>query len=126
MLLLDTHTLLWFYGGDPQIPTTLRDKILDIQTVCIVSIASLWEIAIKLNPGKLALDTPLSDLFDFIVRNQMQVLPIEFTHLLGLSKLPHFHKDPFDRIIIAQALAEGLSIATKDAYFQDYEVKIEW
>lgn len=125
-LLLDTHTLLWFYGGDDVLPANLSQMIQSPATTCFISITSLWEITIKVSLGKLELNTPISELFDFLERNQFWVIPIEFNHLLELQRLPNHHKDPFDRLIIAQALAENLAVATKDSFFSHYGLTIQW
>ena len=125
-LLLDTHTLLWFYSGDSQLPDHIKEEIENTNNQCFLSIASVWEITIKLGTGKLELDNSLNELFQFITRNQIQILPIEFNHLLRLERLPNHHKDPFDRIIIAQSFEENLPIYTKDSFFQDYGVTVRW
>jgi PIN domain nuclease of toxin-antitoxin system len=105
-LLLDTHALLWFYGGDESLPVDLRQTISNSDTICYVSVASLWGITIKIGLGKLEIGTSLTEFFDFLERNQFWVLPVELGHLLQLQQLPTHHRDPFDRLIIAQALAE--------------------
>ncbi|OZI08907.1 PIN domain nuclease [Siphonobacter sp. BAB-5385] len=125
-VLLDTHALLWFYGGDESLPVKLREQIKSFDNRCYLSVASLWEISIKVSLGKLELGTSLREFFDFIDRNNFQIIPIEFEHLLTLQQLPLFHKDPFDRIIIAQALTEQLTIASKDRFFQDYALPMVW
>ena len=125
-LLLDTHTLLWFYGGDDQLPASVRETIRNPTNECLVSMASLWEIVIKISLGKLRIDATTDDLFTFLAQNQIWVMPIELTHLLELERLPQHYKDPFDRIIIAQATAERLPVATKDVIFSDYGIDIRW
>ncbi len=125
-LLLDTHTLLWFYGGDETLPLNLKEFIRDPINDCYVSIASLWEIIIKVSLGKLEIGAPISELFDFLERNQFWIIPIEFEHLLQLQRLAHHHRDPFDRLIIAQALANNLTVATKDPFFSQYGLTTQW
>jgi len=125
-VLLDTHALLWFYSGDAQLSLTSQALIKDTSNNCYVSIASIWEITIKYNIGKLELENPLTDLFEFIKRNQISVIPIEFDHLLKLSSLPLIHRDPFDRIIIAQGITEKLTVISKDRFFTDYDLPIIW
>lgn len=125
-LLIDTHTLLWYYEGSSELPIKIRELINDIANNCYISIGSLWEITIKYRLGKLELENGLMDLFDFIQRNNIIILNIEMEHLLSLNKLEGHHKDPFDRIIIAQAITENLYIASKDAVFDDYKIKIIW
>lgn len=125
-LLIDTHTLLWYYSGDEALPVNLRRVIGNPGNFCYVSVASLWEITIKIGLGKLSIETPLEEFFDFLERNQFWVIPVELNHLLELQALPQHHKDPFDRLIIAQALAEKLPIITKDSNFSKYGLTVQW
>lgn len=125
-LLLDTDTLLWFYGGDDALPVDLKEAIRNPSNDCYFSIASLWEITIKVSLGKLEIGTPMTELFNFLERNQFWVIPIELNHLLQLQQLPQHHRDPFDRLIIAQALAESLPVATKDAFFSQHGLTTRW
>ncbi len=99
--LLDTHTLLWFLDGDKELPTHLKKEIEDVRNDCFISIASLWEIAIKYSLGKLNLQFPFSNFSDYLIKNRIDILPITFIHLQQLLNLEIYHKDPFDRIIIA-------------------------
>lgn len=124
--LLDTHAFLWFAAGDKQLPESIKTKIMDIKQACFISAASLWEITIKHQLGKLELDISLQELFDFLDRNQIEILPITNNHLITLSELPHHHNDPFDRLIISQAITEELTITTKDKMFKKYKVKHHW
>jgi PIN domain nuclease of toxin-antitoxin system len=125
-LLLDTHAFIWFLNGDNQLPTTLRNLISDTANRCYLSIASLWEIAIKSSLGKLELQGDFKQIAGFLNDNDIEVLPITFEHIQRLLQLESHHQDPFDRMIIAQALAENLSLATKDEVFQEYGVTILW
>jgi PIN domain nuclease of toxin-antitoxin system len=122
--LLDTHTLLWFVSGDEQLPHPVRNKIKDIDQKCLLSVASLWEITIKVSLGKLELGLSLDSLFKFIDRNQIELIPISYPHLLKLANLPDHHKDPFDRLIIAQALTENLTVISKDKELEKYKAKL--
>ncbi len=124
--LLDTHTFLWFVAGDKQLPPTVRDKIKDIKQHCFLSVASLWEITIKFQIGKLTLNISLEDLFNYIDRNQIEIIPINIEHLLTLSELPRHHGDPFDRLIISQAITENLTLITRDSALKKYKVKQQW
>lgn len=124
--LLDTHTFLWFVAGDKQLPKSVQEKIKDIENPCYLSVASLWEITIKYQIGKLTLDISLEDLFDYADRNQVEILPIANEHLLTLSTLPGHHSDPFDRLIVAQALAENLTLITKDKGLRKYKIRQQW
>ena len=124
--LLDTHAFLWFVAGDSQLPASIRSKIEDISQPCFLSSASLWEITIKQQIGKLTLAISLQELFDYIDRNQIEIIQINYEHLLLLYGLPAYHSDPFDRLIIAQAIAEDLILVTKDKALKKYKVKQQW
>lgn len=126
--LLDTHSFLWFINGDNQLSGKAKKAILDADKVKYISIASLWEIAIKVNIGKLKIDMPFEDLMQkHIVANSFEILPITFEHTHELSKLDLHHRDPFDRIIIAQAISEMFTVITIDSIFQNYKpLKVLW
>lgn len=124
--LLDTHTLLWFLQDDPQLPEKVGNEITNVENSCYVSIASLWEIAIKINLGKLAIKFPFVKFASYLAENDIEVLQIGFDHLIQVATLDLHHRDPFDRIIIAQGLVENLTIITKDGNFPSYTEKILW
>ena len=124
--LLDTHTLLWFLQDDPQLPKKIGNEIKNIENSCHVSIVSLWEIAIKVNLGKLTINFPFVKFVSYLADNDIEVLQIGFDHLIQVATLEMHHRDPFDRIIIAQALVENLTIITKDEHFPSYTEKIFW
>ncbi len=117
-LLLDTHILIWYVMGDEQLPISWRELIQSPQNQKFVSVASLWEIAVKTNIGKLTLKYPL----DRLVPVDFQLLLIELPHLLAYQQLPLHHRDPFDRMLIAQAQAEQLTLMTQDGNMPLYEV----
>lgn len=123
-LLIDTHTLLWFYAGDSKLDEKTKNVILDTENTIYLSIATLWEIAIKVNIGKLDLKGDIIEFFAFVERNDFTILPISFQNLIVLSNLPFHHKDPFDRIIITQAITENLIIGSNDAIFKEYNIKL--
>lgn len=124
--LLDTHTFLWFISGDKQLPESVVKKIEDISEPCYISIASFWEIAIKIQIGKLKLEISLEELYRFAEINQIEIISINEKHLVTLLKLGLIHNDPFDRLIIAQAISEKLIVVTKDKEFKKYKVKQQW
>jgi PIN domain nuclease of toxin-antitoxin system len=124
--LLDTHTYLWFANGDKLLPNPVKEIILDTRQPCFLSIASLWEITIKKQLGKLEVNQSLEFLFKGAERNQIEIIHFSFDHLYILSTLPRIHRDPFDRAIISQAISENLTILTKDKDFHSYEVNIKW
>jgi len=121
--ILDTHAFLWFVAGDKQLPESIKSKIIDINESCFLSVASLWEITIKNQIGKLTLGLSLEELFEYADRNRIEIIQISNEHLLTLSKLPGHHNDPFDRIIISQAIAENLTLVSKDKGFKKYKIK---
>jgi PIN domain nuclease of toxin-antitoxin system len=108
MNLLDTHTLIWFVNGDEQLSNKARVGIE--QSTNFVSIASLWEIAIKISLGKLELHTPFIAIEKQLELNQFTILPITFKDTLHLSNLPFYHRDPFDRLLIAQSITNNLTL----------------
>jgi PIN domain nuclease of toxin-antitoxin system len=120
-LLLDTHTFLWFLGGNKDLSAIARSSIENVENAKFISIASIWEMAIKLNLGKLKLDISLEDLKTELLKYNFEILPLDFEHIIGLSKLEDIHKDPFDRIIISQAIAENLTLISADANFSAYK-----
>ena len=125
--LLDTHTLLWFLKGDKKLSDKARQLIDSPRNEKFISIVSLWEIAIKVSLGKLVLNKPFEKLFpeqlDF---NHIEILDITVDNLIKLTTLPFHHRDPFDRLIIAQALVEDLPIISADAAFDAYKINREW
>jgi PIN domain nuclease of toxin-antitoxin system len=126
-LLLDTHTLIWAYTNDPKLSATAASLILDPANDCVVSPASYWEMAIKLGTGKLTLTEPFPDFIQHAVfDNGFVVLPVEPRHCEPLVTLPRHHNDPFDRLIISQAVVEGISIVGTDAAFDPYPVMRLW
>ncbi|MGI4871039.1 MAG: type II toxin-antitoxin system VapC family toxin [Janthinobacterium lividum] len=125
-LLLDTHTLIWFFNGDPLLSSAARRVIEDSTSTCWVSITSLWELSIKTSIGKLALRGELAEVEGFIAATGMQLLPISFRSLLHLQILPFHHRDPFDRLLIAQAVTENLTLVSRDAIFPQYDVSVFW
>jgi PIN domain nuclease of toxin-antitoxin system len=126
-LLLDTHTLLWFIAGDSRLSQTARTLIEDATQVKHVSAASLWVTAIKISIGKMSLATTFEQLFRHqLTINGFTFLPIEIKLASALITLPFHHRDPFDRIIIAQATEENMKIVSVDAAFDDYSVTRLW
>lgn len=126
-LLLDTHALLWFLEDNPDLSPKAKAAIEHPDTETLVSIASLWEIAIKANLGKLELTEPYETLFPAqLDMNGFIQLPVRLPHLYQLERLPQIHRDPFDRLLIAQARAENLIIVSQDTHFPAYGVSILW
>ncbi len=125
-LLLDTHTFIWFISGDTSLPGKVRELIKDIDNKCFISIASLWEIAIKSSLKKLTLKSGFDKIAGFLIENDIEILPITFEHLQQLLQLTFHHRDPFDRIIIAQGISERLTIISKDEHFSSYTKHVLW
>jgi PIN domain nuclease of toxin-antitoxin system len=120
-LLLDTHAFLWWLADDRRLSKGARDQIA-AGTAVYVSAATIWEIAIKVAAGRLKVGT--ADLVAEIVANGFRELPIRATHASEAGRLPRHHDDPFDRMLIAQAAAEGLKIVTHDPLFAAYGVAV--
>jgi PIN domain nuclease of toxin-antitoxin system len=126
-LLLDTHTLLWFYLGDPQLSATARSLIEDPANEKLVSPASYWELAIKIGLGKYTLTESYEDFIQHaIFDNGFLILPIEPRHTAILVSLPPHHKDPFDRLLVAQAMVEGIPIVIVDPALDPYPITRLW
>lgn len=121
-LLLDTHALLWWLSGDSSLGERARAAIADPRNVVFVSAASGWEISIKRAIGKLRVEA--EDLDSIVEEEGFTHLPITFFHGTQAGTLPQHHKDPFDRMLVAQAQAEGLTIVTADAEISDYGVQV--
>ncbi len=120
-MLLDSHVLLWWFADDPKLANGIRRKIVDSETGVFVSAASVWEIAIKQRLGKL--DAP-DNLVEAIEASDFVPLAINFVHSTLAARLPLHHDDPFDRMLIAQALSEGLVLVTSDRRFAAYDVEL--
>ena len=122
-VLLDTHIFIWLADEPDRLSLASRALCAAADTTLLVSIASLWEMAIKAQSGRLALGKGLAELVESQVRvNGVVVLPVELSHVLQLQRLPSVHKDPFDRMLIAQSLAEHAPIVTNDARILMYGV----
>lgn len=125
-LLLDTHVFLWFITGDNQLPEKIVNQIVDTKNNCFVSIASIWEIVIKLSIDKLEIEGGFKTIENFLDNNDIEILPVNFRHTKKLLALPRYHNDPFDRMIISQAIAEKMTLISKDRFFNEYYHKILW
>lgn len=126
-LLLDTHTFLWFIEGNPNLSNLAKDLIENPNNSKFISIASIWEISIKVSVGKLELAMSITELLESqVYGNAIDLLPIRAKHLDKLVELPFHHKDPFDRLIISQGLSEQMPIISKDQLFNLYPVELFW
>jgi len=126
-LLLDTHSFLWFVLDDQRLSSTAKAAIEDAANEIEVSPASYWEIAIKIALKKYTLPQPYQNFMEQqIAANQFRILPIEVRHTAILTTMPHHHRDPFDRLLAAQAIAESISLISRDTHFDDYGVIRLW
>ena len=126
-LLLDTHTFLWFSRASPELSVKARNLIEDTENELFLSVASPWEVGIKVSTGKLTLGRPANVFFeDRMQRSGIALLPITLAHIARVSNLPFHHRDPFDRMLIAQSLTEGIPIVSADAAFNAYGVQRLW
>ena len=124
--LLDTHILLWYIEGELDLSNQAREIIESAESTKYVSVATLWEIAIKLSIDKLTLTKPFEIIPEFININGFVLLPILPKHLFEIKKLTHYYKDPFDRLLIAQAISENMTIISADKIFNSYPVNVAW
>lgn len=126
-LLLDTHSLLWFIGGSPRLSLGARELIADITNPVFVSMASLWEIAIKVSLGKLSLGRPFAELIPGQLQlNAIELQAITVGQVAAVTTLPFHHRDPFDRLLIARAMVERMSIVSADPVFDAHAITRLW
>jgi len=125
-LLLDTHALVWFLNGDEKLSFTVKESIENPNNTKFVSIASIWEIAIKISLDKFRFPKGFKNFLKLIEENGFEILPISFEHTMIVSTLEYIHRDPFDRILIAQCKADNMAIATKDENIRQYKIKTIW
>lgn len=127
-LLIDTQAILWFQESNQKLSPRAKDIILNKDNECLISVASLWEMAIKVGLDKLHIDMGFENFPKFLVQHDFDILGITQQHILGLLTLPKFdhHKDPFDRLLIAQAISEDLTIISADRHFDSYPVQVVW
>ncbi len=125
--LLDTHVLIWLLEGNKNLSNVAKATIEDENNSLYLSVASLWEITIKLSLGKLDLQISIEDMVEsFLIPSGIEILPIEIGHLSILRELPLHHRDPFDRLIISQAKADELTLISTDGVFTQYSLKLLW
>jgi PIN domain nuclease of toxin-antitoxin system len=126
-VLLDTHAFLWFVAGDPKLSARTRALIEDPGNRVLLSIVSLWEIVVKASLGKLPLGKTIADLVrDDVQGNDIELLPINVGHLVTLAALPLHHRDPFDRLLVAQAHTENIPLVSADAVLDGYGTTRLW
>jgi PIN domain nuclease of toxin-antitoxin system len=125
-LLLDTHAFLWWDNAPDRLSATALSALRDPANDLYLSAASAWEILIKSRLGKLTLRLPIADMIANQQSNGVKVLPVDIHHVLGIDGLPPIHKDPFDRLLAAQANVEGATFVTADPIFTQYPVRTLW
>lgn len=124
-MLVDTHIALWLAVAPERLTAENADRLADEDTTVLLSAASSWELAIKWAVGKLSLPTPPSEFVPNLVATfDLTPLPITHLHTVGVAELPDHHRDPFDRLLIAQARAEGVPLVTSDPVFAKYGIDV--
>ena len=126
-LLLDTHVFLWATHEPERLSDHVRELLLNTDNQLYFSLASCWEISVKQSLGKLRLAKPLDHLItDEIAANGLRLLPIELSHLVRVGRLPFLHRDPFDRLLVAQAQVDDFTLVSKDGWVAQYDVATAW
>lgn len=126
-LLLDTHTFLWWIDDGPELSAAARAAIANAENECFLSMASCWEMSIKSSLGKLELAKPIQRFVsEQLSANSFALLNIEMRHTAKVEKMPFHHRDPFDRLLIAQAMTEKMTLVTADKEFKKYGVRLLW
>jgi PIN domain nuclease of toxin-antitoxin system len=123
-LLLDTHIVIWFITDDIRLSKYIRGEIRNMHNNCKISIVSFWEIAIKHSKGRLNLNSNIETIFNLIHESKLETLQVSESHILSSSKLDFHHHDPFDRLLIGQAIAEDLILVSVDNAFRQYPVTL--
>lgn len=124
--LLDIHALIWFIEGNKKLSKSAKEIIEDTDNIKIVSIASIWEIALKISINKLKFERGFENFLFQIEANGFEILQISFEHIITVASLDFIHRDPFDRLIIAQAMNDKLTIITKDGFIAKYKATTIW
>ena len=125
-ILLDTNAFIWFAENDSKLSRKAKEIIEDERNIILISVATFWEIAIKKSIDKLEMKKSMDELYKLCLENGFEVLSILFEHTKDIETLPYHHKDPFDRLIISQAISEGMVIVSSDDIFDKYDVNRIW
>ncbi|MDZ7656963.1 MAG: type II toxin-antitoxin system VapC family toxin [Sulfurimicrobium sp.] len=126
-LLLDTHVFLWWVNDAPELSAKARAAIRKGQNECFLSVASAWEMAVKVSTGKLALSQSVERFIpEQLAANGFRLLEIDFRHAARVESLPFHHRDPFDRLLVAQAMSEKMTVISADAALSEYGIKRIW
>ncbi len=124
--LLDTHTVLWWNSDAPRLSNNVINIIRSRKNTLFLSLVSVWELQIKINTGKLTLPISLEAFIIKQQKNRINLLNINLQHIYGLASLPLYHRDPFDRLLVAQAIATNLPLITDDSQIVQYPVQVIW
>ena len=125
-ILLDTHTFVWYFNGDKNLSEKAKEAIESDDNLKLISIASIWEIGVKISLGKFNFQDGFNKLLEMINENGFEILPVTNHHAIAVSSLEFIHRDPFDRMLIAQSMVENLAIVTKDENIHKYKINTIW
>lgn len=125
-ILLDTHILIWYAEGNNRLSLKAKVALENSDNIKFVSVVSLWEIVVKANSNKVEFKQTFKEVNKFLINNKIKLISINIEHLNTLLTLPQYHKDPFDRLLIAQAITENLTIISADQYFKAYPIDVIW
>ena len=125
-LLLDTHTFLWWDSEPEKLSRRALELCQNPENTLVLSVASIWEMQIKIQLGKLQIKIPLEEMISQQQKNGIEILPVEASHIFAVESLPNYHKDPFDRLIVAQAIVEDAILVSADPLISQYPVTVEW
>jgi len=125
-ILVDTQIFVWFMEDTSKLPINVKKIMNNDGNELLLSIATLWEMTIKMSIGKLKLSRNISEIISSSLENGFKILPIEPKHLISLFGLKYIHRDPFDRMIIAQGISENIPVISSDGVFKEYPVQVIW
>jgi PIN domain nuclease of toxin-antitoxin system len=124
--LLDTHAFMWMDSEPEKLSAHVQQLCQDTENTLMLSVVSIWEMQIKNQLGKLRLNLPLAEVVREQQENGIEILPVEAAHIFALESLPNLHKDPFDRLLVAQAMAEDMVLISADPLIKQYPARVEW
>lgn len=124
--LLDTHTLLWYLESNSALSRKAKGIIESPESDLFASVVSFWEIAIKIRQGTLDVAKPIEEMERELLQQEVEILFVSIPHVLPIQTLPFYHRDPFDRLLIAQAITENLTLISRDPKFSPYPIQVVW
>jgi len=125
-ILLDTQTFIWFMEDASKLPINVKNIMNNDDNELFLSVATLWEMTIKMSIEKLKLSRNITEIVNLSLENGFKILPIETKHLISLFGLKYIHRDPFDRMIIAQSISENIPVISSDGIFKEYPMQVIW